>query len=179
MMPRGNQSSIASIPSLPYRLASWSHQTPLMHSTSLWGHCGRWTGREPWSASQSRDRRHLSYNSHKLAWGKKMCFQCMEVQRKGWQGGNLLKITFSMEIRAYLNWIETKILHWKQVCTRIFYPWLSADKRVLREDHHYNTEGSWFHLLAPVAKINPRPTLATPPQFYISRTRCHLTYGMC
>lgn len=112
--------------------------------------------------------------------GEKWYFLCMKVQREGCQGGNLMKTAiFSMEIRAYLNWIEIKNLHWKQVFTGMFYPWLSADKRILRADHQYNTEVSQFHLLAPFAKINPRPTLPTPPQFYVSFTWYHLMYGVC
>jgi len=52
--------------------------------------------------------------------GGKRYFPCMysastkegQVQKKRWQGGNLMKIAiFSMEIRAYLNWSETTILH--------------------------------------------------------------------
>lgn len=34
VMPCENQSSTASTPTLPYRLACWSHQSPLMHSVS-------------------------------------------------------------------------------------------------------------------------------------------------
>lgn len=134
------------------------HIRPCWCTCPLRGHGGKWIVQHLRPAT--RGIWAINLINQCGGWGK--YFQCMETQRKGCQGGNLIKIaTFSMEIRVYSvkksNRIETKILHWKQIFRGIFYPWFCADKGILREDHQCKSPDC--HLLVPVARINPRPAL--------------------